>query len=346
MSIKDTLDNALSDQERVDGLIKLAQLNKTQKELRATVKYLTAEVQQLQSEIALSLSTVDAAPIKTRKLAKDKSGYSTPVLMWSDHHIEEIVPLEQTNNRNEYNPEIAERRFDVLVNRSCDLIRHESRRSKIGDAVVWLGGDFMSGFIHDDLIEVCATPPLLTAEIVMKRLLGALQFIADKTKIDSIYVPTSYGNHGRISSGKPRIATAADHNLEHMVYRTLARELQSDSRFVFDVQRTRLKILDLEGYRIRFSHGDDLKYSGGNAGFHGPVMNQVRKWNQETPVDLDVMGHYHTFADLPGLAVMNGSLIGHSEYSKKFGYSHPLQVLFFVDRERNDKSSTHPIWVD
>ena len=346
MSIKDTLDNALSDQERVEGLIKLAQLNKSQKELRSTVRSLTAELEQIRAELTLSLGTIDAKPIKVRKLSKDLKGYSTPVLMWSDHHIEELVPLEQTNYRNEYNPEIAERRFDVLVNRSCDLIRHEAKRSKVGDVVVWLGGDFMSGFIHDDLIEVCSTPPLVTAEIVLKRLMGGLRFVADQTKAETIYIPTSYGNHGRINQGRPRIATAADHNLEHMIYRSLARELESDSRFIFDVQNTRLKILDLDGFQIRFSYGVDIIYAGGTGGFHAPLVNQVRRWNQETPVDLDVMGHYHTFTDLPGLAVMNGSLIGHSEYSRKFGYSEPLQVLFFVDRERNAKAGTYPIWVD
>tara|TARA_R110002012_G_scaffold91963_4_gene223404 strand:- start:6478 stop:7524 length:1047 start_codon:yes stop_codon:yes gene_type:complete len=345
VGIKEDLEKSKMDRERVDGLVRLAKTSRTATELRKTVRALTREVSELRSELALSLGTDKSSSIKIPRMKKSQTGHLTPVCLWSDHHIEELVPLDQTNGLNEYNPEIAERRFEALVHNSVKLIKHEEKRSKISEAVVWLGGDFMSGYIHDDLVEVCSTPPLETASIVHDRLLGGLEFIASKLKADRIYVPTSYGNHGRINFGRPRIATAAAHNLEHAMYRTLARDLKDDDRFVFDVLPTRLKILDLGGFKIRFSHGDDIRYQGGTGGFHAPLVNQVRRWNQETPVNLDCIGHYHTFVDLR-FAVINGSLIGHSEYSRKFGFEVPQQVLFFIDRDRNMRAGTYPVWVE
>tara|TARA_R110002110_G_scaffold66847_3_gene182650 strand:- start:16164 stop:17201 length:1038 start_codon:yes stop_codon:yes gene_type:complete len=342
---RDDLSKAKLDRERVDGLVKLSRNSRTTTELRKVVRSLTRELEESRSELAISLGNYGSKPIKIPKLKKSKKGYSTPVCLWSDHHIEEIVPLSQTNGLNEYNSDISKSRFEVLVHNSVDLIKHEEKRSKISEAVIWLGGDFMSGFIHEDLVEICSTPPLETAAIVHERLLGGLEFMASSLNVDRIYVPTSYGNHGRINSGRPRIATAAAHNVEHALYRTLARHFAEDDRFVFDVSPTRLKIVDLGGFKIRFSHGDDIRYQGGTGGFHAPLVNQVRRWNQETVVDLDCIGHYHTFVDLR-FAVINGSLIGHSEYSRKFGFEVPQQVLFFIDRDRNMRAGTYPVWVE
>jgi len=346
VSIRDELEKEKSQRERAEGLLRIANLGRGAKELRATVRALTTELDDVRRELALAIGTAGLDPIHVPPGRHQMKSEVVPVLLMSDHHIEEIVPLTQTNGRNEYSPEIAKKRFERLLYNATRLIKHEAERSKIGRVVVWLGGDFMSGHIHADLVEITDTAPLETALIVHERLRSGLEFIASETKAEQVLVPTSYGNHGRITSGRPRIATAASHNLEHMIYRTLARELSEDSRFVFDVQPTRLKILDLGGYKIRFSHGDDIKYQGGTGGFHAPLVNQIRRWNSETPVDLDCMGHYHTFVYLPGLAVMNGSLIGASEYSRKFGFEVPRQVLFFVDMTRKEQAGTYPVWVD
>ncbi len=346
MSIKDNLEKEKSDRERAEGLLRIANLGRGAKELRATVRALTAELEDVRRELALSIGSDGLDKIHIPPGRFSEKGEVVPVLLFSDHHIEELVPLNQTNGRNEYSPEIAKARFEKLLYNSAKLIKHEASRSKIDKIVVWLGGDFMSGHIHADLVEITDTAPLETALIVHERLRSGLEFLAEETKAEQVFVPTSYGNHGRITQGRPRIATAASHNIEHMIYRTLARELSGDSRFVFDVQPTRLKILDVGGFKIRFSHGDDIRYAGGTGGFHAPLVNQIRRWNAETPVDLDCMGHYHTFVYLPGLAVMNGSLIGASEYSRRFGFEVPRQVLFYVDIDRKEQAGTYPVWVD
>jgi hypothetical protein len=345
MSIKKKLSEKKEEKHLADGMIRLSRSVKATSELRKTVKYLTKEVEDLTRDLSLAIGTSGLKPIKVPRKKRKTKNHLTPVVLWSDHHIEEVVPPEQTNFLNSYGPEESESRFNRLVEETERMIKRDSSLGNVSEAVIWLGGDFISGHIHDDLIEATAMAPLEAGHLVYQRLMGGLEYLSSALPLDRFYIPTSYGNHGRITSGKPRIATAASHNIEQAIYRSMARDLKDDDRFVFDCQPTRLKILDLHGFKIRFSHGDDIRYQGGTGGFHAPLVNQVRRWNQETQVDLDCLGHYHTFVDLR-FALMNGSLIGHSEYSRKFGFEVPQQVYFVVDHSKNLRSGTYPIWVD
>ena len=344
MSNKDILDKAKNEKERAEGLVKLARQSASTRELRASIRALTRELDETKRDLAVAIGSTGLKPIKVKK-GKSKKGRTFPVLMFSDWHIEEIVPPEQTDGVNEYNPDVAKKRMEVLLHNSAKLIKKEMESSKVSEAVVWLGGDFMSGYIHDELVETTTTPPLRTAEIVYEWLSGSLEYLADQTGIERILVPTSYGNHGRINSGKPRFATAPYHNVEQMIFRSLARDFSEDSRFVFDVRDTRVKVLDISGFQLRVHHGDDLRYQGGTGGFHAPLVNLIRRWDQLTPADFTIMGHYHTLTPLR-FACINGSLIGPSEYSRRFGSERPTQTFLVIDKERNELAGVNPIWVD
>ncbi len=72
-------------------------------------------------------------------------------LLWSDWHVDELITPETTMGLNEWNPKIAERSIETLVDNSLNLIELESKLVKLPDIVVWLGGDFISGPIHEEL---------------------------------------------------------------------------------------------------------------------------------------------------------------------------------------------------
>ena len=344
MTTKDDLDAAKTQKERADGLVRLARQASSTKELRASIRALTRELDETRRDLAVSIGTSGLTPIKLKKKKKEKAG-TVPVLLFSDWHIEEIVPAEQTDGTNEYNMEIAKLRMERLIENASQLVMGEKKRSSVSEMVVWLGGDFMSGYIHEELVETTSMPPLRVAEVVYEWLSGCLRFLADSTKIERILIPTSYGNHGRITSGKPRYATAPYHNVEQMVYRTLARDFAEDDRFVFDVRDTRVKILEIGDLRLRVHHGDDLRYQGGTGGFHAPLVNLIRRWDQMSPADFSVMGHYHTMTPLR-FACINGSLIGSSEYSRRFGSESPTQTFLVMDKLRRELAGVNPIWVD
>jgi len=343
MGVGDKIRDEAAEVERARAMGAIAAQVRTTKELRALVRGLTDELEETRRDLAVALGTGGAKPIKLRP-AKAKAGAVTPVCLWSDWHIEEVVEAYATAGRNEYNPEIARLRYERLMGRTVERIQQAAKWNSVGEIVVWLGGDFMSGHIHADLVEVTASSPTETAVQVYDWLREGLLYVADATKC-RVLVPTSYGNHGRITTGKPRIATAASHNLEQMVYQSLARDLKPDDRFVFDITKTAFKYLDLGNYVLRFNHGDAFRYGGGIGGIHVPLQRAIGRWNAETPAQVTCIGHWHQRLDLEH-SVANGSLIGTSEYSRRFGFEEPSQQMFLVERSARRKGAVFPLWVD
>ena len=174
MSVRKTLDKEKEDRDLADGMVRLSRSVKTTSELRKTVRYLTREVEELTRELSIAIGTEGLKPIKVRRRKKSPKNHVTPCVLWSDHHVEEVVPLEQTNNLNEYNTEISGARFTRLVEETGRMMKRDSSTSSISEAVVWLGGDFISGHINADLIESTSMSPLEGGHLVYERLMGGL----------------------------------------------------------------------------------------------------------------------------------------------------------------------------
>ncbi len=343
MSIMEDLDEASEEVDRTRGLVHLAKQKRSANELKGLVKELTGEVEALDRELHVAINTKPCKPLKVSRKKKTK-GVVVPLVLWSDWHIEEEVRLEQTNGTNEYDLGIARKRYERLVENAVAMIQREARDSAVPDVVVWLGGDFMSGHIHPELAELTSLSPTEAAFTVHQWLSEALLYIADRTKA-KILVPSSYGNHGRISFGKPRVGTGAKHNLEQHVYKLIQRELKDDDRFSIDCSDTAFKYVDLGGYTLRFHHGDAVGYGGGVGGLSIPLNRALARWDAETHADLTIIGHWHQKLDGERWLV-NGSLIGTSEYGRRFGYEPPQQVVTMIDMDRKRKAGTHPLFVD
>lgn len=349
MGVSDELDQEQHDAERARGLSHLARQNRSERELRTLVRGMSREIEELERDLAVAVGTQKTKPLRIPKPKSNRKGPVMPWALWSDHHIEENVPLNQTSGRNEYNLDISQRRFETLVQHTVELVQHEAKRASIGEMGLWLGGDFMSGHIHDDLIEVTELSPIECAEEIHKRLHGAMLYLLDSLKVDKLVVPTSWGNHGRITSGKPRIATAGSHNLEQMVYRLLDRDFRDDGRVTFDITPSAFKYVPVEcensTFMLRFNHGDTFRYQGGLAGLSAPFRRVTSAWDTETRADLTCVGHWHRSHDF-GWGIVNGSLIGYTEFSRRFEYEPPSQTLFFIDQRRGRKAGVSPIFLD
>lgn len=83
--------------------------------------------------------------VETIKIQPNKSGKSeaTPVICWSDWHIEEEVLKKNVNGLNEYNLDVADFRIKNLITNTLSLINLCKRDVDINEAVLWLGGDFI-----------------------------------------------------------------------------------------------------------------------------------------------------------------------------------------------------------
>jgi hypothetical protein len=181
------------------------------------------------------------------------------------------------------------------------------------------------------------------------RILAGLRMWCEEMDVEEIVVVWQYGNHGR-DGKKPRIATAAEHNYEWMLGQMLAAELANQPwarKIRFIAERGYHTYLTLPGgYTIRFHHGDGIRYGGGVGGLTIPLNKAIAKWNEAKHADVDVLGHWHTEADMAH-AVMNGSLIGHNAYGLwiKAGFEVPKQGFFEVDLARRCKSGYFTIHV-
>jgi hypothetical protein len=267
------------------------------------------------------------------------------VICLSDLHLEEDVDPVTVNGLNEYNPIIAEKRFKKLFQNALKLIRQQERDIPINNIILWLGGDLISGFIHPELMESNHLSPNKAILFADELITWGIDFLLEHTKCD-LTVPTSHGNHGR-STEFSRIQTGADNSWEYLLYRNLERRYAKNKRIKFQVAEGYHNFVDIFDFKIRFHHGDSMRYGGGVGGITIPVNKSIAQWNQSISVDLDVFGHFHqlTFA---GNFICNGSLIGYNAYalSIKASPETPQQAFFLIDKNRNRVTMRAPIFVD
>jgi energy-coupling factor transporter ATP-binding protein EcfA2 len=221
----------------------------------------------------------------------------------------------------------------------------ESNVADIRRVVVWLGGDFLSGHIHDDTAELAQLAPLAATRWAGERIRGFLDAVAGQA--DEVIVATNSGNHGR-STDKLRIGTEMEHSFEQHLYLTLA-AAETKPNVRWHVGTGYLNVLDLDGFRVRFHHGHAVKFQGGIGGIHVPLNKSIAAWDATLRADLTCLGHWHQFSwGRSGRYVSNGSVIGHSAYAVriKANYEPPCQACVVIDHERHEATKAFPLFCD
>jgi hypothetical protein len=273
---------------------------------------------------------------------RGKRPEATAVLVLSDWHCEERVDPDTCRGLNSFSLEIAEERIRQLVQRASMLIEHEMGLTDFRRIVVAALGDFITGHIHDDLVEVTQLAPLAATRWAQSRLDGVIDSMA---RIAPVLVATASGNHGRTTL-KPRIATENDHSFEQHMYLTMAAQ-ESRPNVSWQIGRGYLNLVNLDGFLLRCSHGHALKYGGGVGGLTIPALKAVSAWNAAQRADLDVFGHWHQFLYVPYRFVSNASLIGHNAFADriKAEFQPPSQTLVVIDHDHHRVTKVLPIFV-
>lgn len=314
-------------------------------ELDRQLKALQNELDHAEERLRLAMSL--GAPAKALKPIKYKRKSmvpGVPVLMASDWHVEETVDPASVNGRNEYNPDIAQKRAESFFVGADWLIDKCRTGWDIKESVLWLGGDLISGYIHEELMESNAMSPTEALLFAQKLISRGIHFLLDETKLERLHVPCSFGNHGR-TTHRRRHSTGAKNSYEWLMYHSLAREFADDDRVEFFIADGSHLYTEVLGRTIRWHHGDDVKYYGGVGGLSIPLRKAIDAWNDFHEADITVIGHWHQFADF-GDVVVNGSLIGYNAFalSIKARFEQPRQGFFLID-QRYGKRLTTPIYV-
>jgi hypothetical protein len=331
--------------ERQVEVGKDAEAARLKSELSALRKKYDAALHRLEAERDAVASLTALADVKSKKISRQrpKAGRpeATAILVLSDWHVEEEVRPETCRNLNAFTLEVADRRIQQLVQRASMLIEHEKHLTGIRRIVVAALGDFITGHIHDDLVEVTQLAPLAATRWAGERLGGVIDAMQE---IAPVLVVTACGNHGRV--GKPRMATEQEHSFEQHLYLTMAGQ-EKRKTVEWQVGEGYLNNINLDGFIVRAHHGHAIRFGGGVGGLTIPANKAIANWNQAQRADLDIFGHWHCFSWLPYRFVANGCLIGHNAFADriKAEYQPPSQSLVIIDHEHGRVTKVLPIFL-
>lgn len=262
---------------------------------------------------------------------------ATPVILLSDWHFEETVEANTINNINEYNLEIAQKRWHKCIQNSLWLVNNDRRHSQIDNLVVWLGGDFITGHIHKELVEGNSLSPTHATRFAKKQIISALNFFLEYGKFKSIYVVCNQGNHGR-DTDKIRVSTNYKHSYEWMMYHDIADYFveKGEDRISFKIPDGFYNYVDIHGFICRFFHGDVIKYQGGIGGLTIPLIKAIHRVNTQVRADYNFMGHFHQLFQATKDCMVNGSGIGYNAYAQFIGAAPepPQQSYNLIDQKR------------
>lgn len=259
-----------------------------------------------------------------------------PSVMWSDWHWGEVVDPAQINGINEYNIAIARRRLKSLVEHTIDLCFNHMTGAKYPGIVVNLGGDMISGDIHEELSESNELPSMPTLLDLWGNLQWAISQLADR--FGKVFVPCVVGNHGR-NTRKPRAKNRVYSNFDWLLYQFLEKHFERDPRVQFLIPTGVDAHYRVYGHRYLLTHGDSIGGRGGD-GWSGMVL-PVMKGNVKTRIsssrlgqdfDTMIMGHWHQYWPTPAV-IVNGCLKGYDEYAKvelRASPEAPAQALWFT----------------
>lgn len=282
------------------------------------------------------------------KPKKDAKSPGIPEMIWSDWHWGEVVRREQLNGVNEYNLEIAHARVHRLVERTIMLLRHYMVHPKYEGVVVNLGGDMLSGIIHEELVNTNAKPIMAAVVDLWGVLEWALREMADEFgKIVVLCVP---GNHGRSTKKMPS-KDMAETSFDWLIYMHLQQAFRNDKRVTVIAGMSSDQLYAVYGHRRLLTHGNQFRGGDGIIGSIGPVTRgRQKKHSRNAEIgqgfSLMIHGHFHTYS--PGDRITgNGSLIGYSQYAadNNFGIEDPKQAMWITHPDHGITFHV-PVFVD
>lgn len=274
--------------------------------------------------------------ITTFKIDTTHSGMdseSTAIVLLSDWHYEEVVKASSTNNLNKYDTRIGDERLDYLFQRIGKFVKLHQNETEIKTLVLALLGDFISGTIHDDLMESNSLSPIEALWKVQNIIASGIKHLLDNTDVNLV-IPCCVGNHGRITE-KQRVSTETGNSLEWLMYFELESYFSGNSRVSFIINDGYINYVNVYNYNLRFHHGHSIKYGGGIGGIFIPVYKAISQWNKGIRADYDFFGHFHQMKN-GGNFISNGSVIGYNAYAVKIkaDYEKPQQAFILLDSKR------------
>ena len=297
----------------------------------------------------LGLAEADPTPPRWLVDAKPKPGRpGVPSLLCSDWHWGEVVVAEQIGGVNAYSLEIAHCRARSLIETTITLLTQYTVNPEYPGIVLNLGGDMVSGDIHEELSETNEMPIMPVVVDLFGVLIWCVSTLAGQFGRVAVFcVP---GNHGR-NTQKMRAKEAHHTSFDWLIYSLLERHFKDDKRVRIVVASSPDLLYRVYDYRYLLTHGDQFRGGDGMIGALGPIIrgdHKKRSRNSAVRMDYDtmLMGHWHQYLPLDRV-VVNGSLVGYNEYANRnnFPFEPPRQALWITHPELG-MINRNPVYVE
>ena len=279
---------------------------------------------------------------------KKKRSAGVPTLMASDWHWGEVVDPNQINGVNEYNVAIAQDRARVMIEKTIDLLKNHVALTDYPGIVFVLGGDMVSGDIHEELMATNSMEIMPTVIDLFGVLTWCIETLADE--FGNVFVPCVSGNHGR-NTHKIRAKGRNFTSFDWLLYQFLSKRFENDTRVQFHIPDGSDAYYSIYGHKYLLTHGDQFRGGDGVIGALGPIIRgDHRKRSRNAQIDMEydtmILGHWHQLIQLERL-IVNGSLKGYDEYAyaNNFGFEPPRQALWITHPEHGLTFSM-PVYVE
>lgn len=299
-------------------------------DMAATMSDKEKQLDQLIENLKMS-GDIELREITVRQTADQR--VTVPIVQFSDWHIDEVVESKTVLGLNEYNPDIAQQRADMLFVKMCKLIEHHQENYDIREVVLALQGDFIGGWIHDELMQTNSSSPLNAIRTVRNMILSGMKYVQEHLDVEKIHVVCISGNHSR-NTKKIQFANFNDVSLEYGMYKDIeeiSRQIGLD-KFEFIIPAAEMTVVDMLGKRMLFAHGHEFKYAGGIGGIYPSMLRWFAKVAKVFRLDIAFIGHWHQ-SIFTQQCVVNGSLKGYDAYAmgKGLDFQPPSQNMTLLD---------------
>jgi hypothetical protein len=345
------------DQELVEMVPEVKDLRKLQREgdkskeelrlLKKKLKSAEKELEQIRelqaaAEVAQQKHRLKKLAPKTKK---GKGGSATAIICLTDWHSEENVDPDTIQGLNSHDLSRCAKKINRTWDKALYMLEFARGISNIEEVCLWFGGDLISGMIHEELEEANFLGPTDAVLWVQDHMCNGIDLMLREAGVDHIDVVCNGGNHGR-SMKQKRISTWYRHSWEYLAYKNVERIFRNKP-VNFNVTTGYHAIHETQGKKIRFHHGDAIRYGGGVGGITIPVRKKLHAWNKSCPVDLDIFGHFHQFLRAWEF-VSIGCLVGYNAYANQIGcdFQPPTQGFVVVDRSQPGAVIAEPIFCD
>lgn len=253
-----------------------------------------------------------AMPDTTRK------GSSVVGAILSDMHMGEVIDPEEIAGVNAFDPEICRARVRRFFSATCHVGARLSSDTNCRGAMLALGGDMISGDIHEELRVTNSLTSHEQVAAAIEEIDAGIRMLREA--FGRVHVVSVPGNHSRVTH-KPTAKLYSRASYDTLIASMARKGFAGDDRVTWQFGPDKDQVVNLFGFDHFITHGDKIGTRGG-AGFAGPLLPIVRGTKkieaQQASIgrkpDYIWHGHYHVSANA-GNVLSNGSIPGYSEYA-------------------------------